>query len=41
MLGGSDAGAHLDLMCHANYPTVVLGEVVRSGACCPSSRPSK
>jgi N-acyl-D-aspartate/D-glutamate deacylase len=29
MLGGSDAGAHLDLMCHANYPTVVLGQVVR------------
>jgi len=30
MLGGSDAGAHLDLMCHANYPTVVLSEVVRA-----------
>jgi N-acyl-D-aspartate/D-glutamate deacylase len=29
VLGGSDAGAHLNLLCHANYPTVVLGEVVR------------
>jgi N-acyl-D-aspartate/D-glutamate deacylase len=29
VLGGSDAGAHLDLMCHANYPTVVLSEAVR------------
>jgi N-acyl-D-aspartate/D-glutamate deacylase len=29
LLGGSDAGAHMDLMCHANYPTVVLGQAVR------------
>ncbi|MEQ8841649.1 MAG: amidohydrolase family protein [Acidimicrobiales bacterium] len=32
VLGGSDAGAHLDLMCHANYPTVVLGSYVRDRA---------
>jgi hypothetical protein len=35
MLGGSDAGAHLDLMCHGNYPTVVLGEVVRQRGLLP------
>jgi N-acyl-D-aspartate/D-glutamate deacylase len=29
LIGGSDAGAHLDLMCHANYPTVLLGQGVR------------
>src|SRR5207253_4336026 len=29
VLGGSDAGAHLDLMCHANYTTEVLGSAVR------------
>ena len=30
MLGGSDAGAHLDLMCHANYPTDGAGDSVRA-----------
>jgi N-acyl-D-aspartate/D-glutamate deacylase len=35
MLGGSDAGAHLDLMCHANYPTVVLGDAVRTRGLLP------
>jgi N-acyl-D-aspartate/D-glutamate deacylase len=29
LLGGSDAGAHIDLMCHANYPSIVLGTAVR------------
>jgi N-acyl-D-aspartate/D-glutamate deacylase len=29
ILGGSDAGAHLDLMCQANYTTAVLGQSVR------------
>jgi N-acyl-D-aspartate/D-glutamate deacylase len=29
VLGGSDAGAHLDVMCHANYTTSVLGDAVR------------
>jgi N-acyl-D-aspartate/D-glutamate deacylase len=29
MIGGSDAGAHLDRMCGSGYPTGLLGEVVR------------
>lgn len=29
VLGGADGGAHLDMMCHANYTTVVLGQAVR------------
>ena len=29
MIGGSDAGAHLDRMCGARYPTLLLGDVVR------------
>ncbi|MBI3782279.1 MAG: D-aminoacylase [Deltaproteobacteria bacterium] len=29
LIGGSDAGAHLDRMCGARYPTALLGDVVR------------
>jgi N-acyl-D-aspartate/D-glutamate deacylase len=29
MIGGSDAGAHLDRMCGSNYPTAFLGDCLR------------
>lgn len=29
LLGGSDAGAHLDRMCGSNYPTAFLGDCLR------------
>lgn len=32
MVGGGDAGAHLDRMCGARYPTVMLAELVREHA---------
>jgi N-acyl-D-aspartate/D-glutamate deacylase len=35
VLGGSDAGAHLDLMCHANYTTRLLAEAVRERGLLP------
>ena len=31
MIGGSDAGAHLDMMSGASYTTVVVGDAVRNG----------
>ena len=31
MIGGSDAGAHLDMMSGASYSTFVVGDAVRNG----------
>jgi len=38
MLGGSDAGAHLDRMCGAPYPTRFLGDMIRGRQLVPLER---
>ncbi|HZA77993.1 MAG TPA: amidohydrolase family protein [Acidimicrobiales bacterium] len=38
MLGGSDAGAHLDRMCGAPYPTQFLGDALRGRRLLPLER---
>jgi len=38
MIGGSDAGAHLDRMCGSNYPTSFLGDCLRKRRLVPVER---
>ena len=38
MVGGSDAGAHLDRMCGSNYPTSFLGDCLRKRRLVPMER---
>jgi N-acyl-D-aspartate/D-glutamate deacylase len=38
MIGGSDAGAHLDRMCGSNYPTSFLGDCLRKRKLVPLER---
>lgn len=38
MIGGSDAGAHLDRMCGSNYPTSFLGDCLRQRKLVPLER---
>jgi N-acyl-D-aspartate/D-glutamate deacylase len=38
MIGGSDAGAHLDRMCGATYPTRFLGDMIRGRKLVPVER---
>ena len=38
MVGGSDAGAHLDRMCGSNYPTSFIGDCLRNRRLVPVER---